>query len=48
MKYAITVNRRIRYVKVYSIIKRIGERQNALSKFLTKIFNPKQPDRGAM
>ncbi|MGC8669657.1 MAG: hypothetical protein ACP5TL_00700 [Candidatus Micrarchaeia archaeon] len=45
MKYAIKINKRIKYVRVYSIVKKIGENQNKASKVLTglfmKIFNRK-------
>ena len=48
MKYIITMNRRIRYIKVYNIVKRVGERQNALTKLFTRIFSQKGTQKGPM
>lgn len=41
MKYYVRINKRARDVHVYTVLKRVGERQNALIKTLTRIFNPK-------
>jgi len=41
MKYSARVTRRVRDVHVYTILKRVGENQNALTRMFTKIFNPK-------
>ncbi|MDE1762402.1 MAG: hypothetical protein KGH59_04460 [Candidatus Micrarchaeota archaeon] len=39
MKYLATVNKRVRYVKVYRIIKRANQSTNALSAAFEKIVN---------
>ena len=42
MKYAIRINKRVRYLKTYTIAKKIGENENFLTKMFVKIFNRKQ------
>lgn len=42
MKYAVRINKRIKNVQVYLVSKRIGERQNPMTKLFTGIFNRKQ------
>lgn len=46
MKYVIRINKRIRYLRTYTIVKRIGERENLLTKAFEKIFNRKK-DQGS-
>ena len=41
MKYSARVTKRVRDVHVYSVLKKVGESQNALTKMFVKIFNPK-------
>lgn len=41
MKYYARITKKVRDVHVYSILKRVGETQNALTKVFTRIFNPK-------
>ena len=41
MKYYARVNRRIRNVRVYHTINKVGEKENALTKLFIRIFNPK-------
>lgn len=38
MKYKIRINKRVRYIRVYKVILRAGERTNALTKLFIKIF----------
>ncbi|MEM0150114.1 MAG: hypothetical protein QXW10_04415 [Candidatus Micrarchaeaceae archaeon] len=38
MKYAIRINKRIKYVRIYTITKRVEGEQGALSKAFTKFF----------
>lgn len=46
MKYAVRINKRIRNVQVYMITKRIGERQNFMTKLFTSAFNRRKNDQG--
>jgi hypothetical protein len=39
MKYYITMNKRTKYMRVYTTIKRVGEQQNALTKLFVKVFS---------
>jgi hypothetical protein len=45
MKYLMKINKNVRYIRVYTIVKRVNDKQNIISKALTsimmKIFNPK-------
>ncbi|MGC8495977.1 MAG: hypothetical protein ACP5RM_00675 [Candidatus Micrarchaeia archaeon] len=45
MRYLMKINKKVRYIRVYTIVKRVNDRQNIVSKVLTslmiKIFNPK-------
>ena len=44
MKYAVRINKRIRNVRVYMITKRIGERQNFMTKLFTSAFTRHKND----
>jgi hypothetical protein len=48
MKYAVTINKRARYIRVYKVIKRIGEQQNAVTRLFMKIFNPKAKNKNEL
>lgn len=45
MKYYVRINKRLRYIKVYSVINPIGKKQNFMTKLFMKAFrvNPEQP-----
>ncbi|MGC8586039.1 MAG: hypothetical protein ACP5K5_00635 [Candidatus Micrarchaeia archaeon] len=38
MKYVVKINKRVRYIRVYTIVKKLNERQNVISKALTGFF----------
>jgi hypothetical protein len=38
MKYSIKINKKIKYIRVYTIVKRVNESQGALSKAFTSFF----------
>lgn len=42
MKYVIRINKRIRYLRTYTIVKKIGEHENLLTKAFERIFNRKK------
>lgn len=50
MRYTAKVNKRVKYVKVYAITKRIGQKENLLTKLfermLTKKASPDEPQVG--
>ncbi|MDE1856605.1 MAG: hypothetical protein KGH98_00810 [Candidatus Micrarchaeota archaeon] len=50
MRYTARINKRIKYVKVYAITKRVGQRENLLTrlfvKLLTKPSGPSEPQVG--
>jgi hypothetical protein len=37
LKYFVTINKRAKYVKVYSIVKRVNQNTNFVSEFLRKL-----------
>ncbi|MEM3791313.1 MAG: hypothetical protein QXL16_01115 [Candidatus Micrarchaeaceae archaeon] len=39
MEYKVEIGKRFRYVKVYSITKRIGKSENIISKYFEKFVN---------
>jgi hypothetical protein len=41
MKYYARVNKRIRDVQVYNTVKKIGEKENFMTKLFIRVFNPK-------
>jgi hypothetical protein len=42
MKYAVRINKRIRYLRTFTIIKRFGEPSNLLTKVFIRIFSRKK------
>jgi hypothetical protein len=51
MIYQVRINKRVGNVKVYSILKKIGSRENFLTKLFIKLFNQqasKENERSAM
>ncbi|MCL4379168.1 MAG: hypothetical protein M1160_02815 [Candidatus Marsarchaeota archaeon] len=42
MKYVIRINKRVRYLRTYTILKRVGEHENLLTKVFERIFNRKK------
>jgi hypothetical protein len=38
MKYYARINKKLRYVRVYNVLKPIGEKENALTRFLIKLL----------
>ena len=42
MKYVIRINKRIRYLRTFTIAKRVGEHENLLTKAFDRIFNRKK------
>jgi hypothetical protein len=47
MIYRVQVNRRVRNIKVYNILKRSGPRENALTRLFERIFVRKRPGEAA-
>lgn len=47
MKYAVRINKRIRYLRTYTIMKRFGEPNNLLTKVFIKIFSRKKKGEAA-
>lgn len=43
MIYRIRTNKRLRYIKVYAIVKKVGRNDNFMTKFFMKIFSQKKP-----
>ncbi len=41
MKYAVTINKRVRYLKTYNIVKRVGEKNNFITNMFIKMFGKK-------
>jgi hypothetical protein len=46
MKYAIKINKHVKYLQTYTILKKIGAQDNFLTKLFIKVFNKKQKDEG--
>ncbi len=44
MKYSVRVIKRVKYVRVYSIVKRIGRQPNLLTKLFMKAFTKKSDE----
>ncbi len=42
MIYRVQLNRRVRNIKVYTLLKKSGEQQNALTKLFMRIFGGKK------
>ncbi|MDE1833049.1 MAG: hypothetical protein KGH58_01380 [Candidatus Micrarchaeota archaeon] len=42
MIYTVRVNKRLRYIKVYAVKQKVGQRETFMTKFFTRIFNPKK------
>lgn len=42
MKYYVVINKRLKYIKVYSVIKKVGQQNNFLTDFFIKIFTTKK------
>ncbi|MEM3883560.1 MAG: hypothetical protein QXT94_01330 [Methanothrix sp.] len=42
MKYIARVNKRVKYIRVYEIVKRVGPKQNFLSRLFTKALTKKE------
>jgi translation initiation factor 2 beta subunit (eIF-2beta)/eIF-5 len=38
MKYQVLINKRVQYIKVYKVIKRPGQSENAITKLFMRIF----------
>ncbi|MCL4389722.1 hypothetical protein M1397_03920 [Candidatus Marsarchaeota archaeon] len=47
MKYHVTINKRMKYIMAYTIVKRIGRRENFLTKMLIKVFIRKRGNEGS-
>ena len=47
MKYAVRINKRVRYLRAYTVVKRVGENQNLFTKLLIKVFNRKKNEETA-
>lgn len=41
MKYIARVNRRVKYIRVYEIVKRVGPKQNFLTRLFVKALTKK-------
>ncbi len=46
MKYLVRINKRVRYLRAYSIRERVGEHQNVLTRMLTRLLNRKPAREG--
>ncbi len=44
MKYYVRIKKRVRYLRTYTILKRVGERQNVVTKILVKLLQKKQKE----
>ncbi len=44
MKYAVRINKRVKYLRTYTILKRIGDNENLLTKMFIKIFSRKKQE----
>ena len=44
MKYVIRINKRVRYLRAYTITKRIGEHENFLTKMFIRLANRKKAE----
>ncbi|MCL4381321.1 MAG: hypothetical protein M1331_01070 [Candidatus Marsarchaeota archaeon] len=38
MNYSVIINKRLRYVKVYAILKKIGQKENFMTKLFTRLL----------
>lgn len=38
MKYNVRINKKVKYMKVYTLLKKIGNNENFLTKLFIKIF----------
>jgi hypothetical protein len=43
MKYVIRINKRIKYLKTYKILKKAGPSDNFLTRVFVRLFNKKEP-----
>ena len=43
MEYKVLINKRIRYIRVYSIVKHIHGEANKITKLFMKLFKVKEP-----
>ncbi|MCL5440392.1 MAG: hypothetical protein M1448_00705 [Candidatus Marsarchaeota archaeon] len=43
MEYKVLINKRIRYIRVYAIIKHLHGETNKLTKLFMKLFRVKEP-----
>lgn len=43
MIYRVQVNRKVRNIKVYNILKKGGQRENAITRLFEKVFVKKKP-----
>ncbi|MDE1810636.1 MAG: hypothetical protein KGH66_01160 [Candidatus Micrarchaeota archaeon] len=48
MIYSVRVNKRLRYIKVYAIKQKVGQHETVVTKFFTRIFNPKKKEETSM
>ncbi len=46
MKYAVRINKRIRYLRTYTIVKKVGEKQNIIMKLLFKLLAKGNKNKG--
>ncbi len=44
MIYSVRISKRIKYIRVYTIVKRIGQNTNILTKLFTKLLTKKPKD----
>ncbi|MEM0201622.1 MAG: hypothetical protein QXR73_00385 [Candidatus Micrarchaeaceae archaeon] len=42
MKYIARINKRVRYIRVYGIVKRVGPKQNFLTRLFVKALTKKE------
>jgi hypothetical protein len=45
-RYVMRINKRLRYIRVYNIVKKVSNKQNPLTKVFMKVFGGKKGDNG--
>lgn len=45
MKYVVRINKRVKYLRTYNIVKRVGGNENLITKMFVKLFNRKKNER---
>jgi hypothetical protein len=46
MMYKVQVNRKVRNIRVYNVLRKSGARENALTKLFERVFVKKKPEEG--